>query len=278
MKISVITPSLNQGVFLQETLASVRLQDYSDREHIVVDGISTDNTSVLLQSCTGDEWSHLRWVSEKDGGCTQALNKGIRMSTGDIVGWLNSDDRYRPGCLSSVARVFERHPEIDVVYGDFTFMDQSGKHLRIRREIEFNPLVLYYHHINSIPSTSAFMRKRIFDAGHYFDESLQFAMDYEFYVRLANLGYRFKHIRALLADFRLHPASKTCATGARQLAETRETMRRLSPVAQSINNRPIREICLAAMQVAAPVARYAEKLLRGYYLPDWAIEKERPIR
>jgi glycosyltransferase involved in cell wall biosynthesis len=277
-RISVVTPSLNQGAFLDETLESVRMQGYPDVEHLVLDGVSTDRTLAVLEAKSGPEWQHLHWTSERDGGCTQALNKGIRLATGDIIGWLNSDDRYRAGCFETVAKVFEQNPDVDVVYGDFTFMDESGTHLRVRREIGFSRLVLFYHRINPIPSTSTFFRRRIFDEGHFFDESLQYAMDYEFFVRLVNKGYRFKHIHALLADFRLHAESKTCATGARQLAETRMTMRKYSPVALAVKNKALRALCLGVMQIAAPLARYTEKLLRGYYLPDSIIGRERAIR
>src|ERR1700753_2443413 len=128
IKISVVTPSFNQGSFLNETLQSIRSQDYANVEQLVIDGGSTDNTLELLQSCSGPEWQHLRWVSEPDGGCTQGLNKGIRLATGDVIGWLNSDDRYCAGCLETVARIFEQNPDIDVVYGDFNFMDEHGKH------------------------------------------------------------------------------------------------------------------------------------------------------
>lgn len=274
MKISIVTPTLNQGEYLDETLESVRSQDYPFVEHIVVDGVSTDKTLDILRTKKGPEWDHLGWVSERDGGCTQALNKGIRLATGDIIGWLNSDDRYREGCLEIVARIFSEHPDVDIVYGDFTFMDESGKHLRVRREIEFSRLVLFYHRISPIPSTATFFRRQIFDKGDFFDESLQFAMDYEFFVRLANKGYRFKHVRALLADFRLHPNSKTCATGAMQLAETRMAMHRYSPVALAIKQKTLRACCLHAMRFAAGIARYTEKLLRGYYLPDAIIIRE----
>jgi glycosyltransferase involved in cell wall biosynthesis len=276
-KISIVTPSLNQGTYLEETLESIRTQNYADVEHLVLDGASTDGTVTLLQAKTGPEWRHLHWISERDGGQTQALNKGIRLATGDIIGWLNSDDRYRAGCLETVAKVFAQNPDIDVVYGDFTFMDQHGNHLRVRREIEFSRLVLFYHCISPIPSTSTFFRRRIFDEGNFFDESLQFAMDYEFFVRLANKGYRFKHIHALLADFRLHSTSKTCAMGAQQLAETRMTMHKYSPIALGVKNKALCTLCLGAMQIAASLARYTEKLLRGYYLPDSIVGCERPI-
>jgi len=277
-RISIVTPSFNQGNYLEETLQSVRAQSDADIEHLVIDGGSTDETLTLLRAKTGAQWQHLRWLSERDNGCTQALNKGIRFATGDIIGWLNSDDRYRANCLETVRRAFKQNPDIDVIYGDFTFMDERGRHLRVRREIEFSRLVLFYHRINPIPSTSTFFRRRIFDEGNFFDETLQFGMDYEFFVRLANKGYRFKHIHALLADFRLHPTSKTCVTGARQLAETRETMRKHSPIARHVSNRALRVLCLGIMQLAARFARYSEKLLRGYYLPDKFIRRERANR
>jgi glycosyltransferase involved in cell wall biosynthesis len=273
-KFSIVTPSLNQGAYLEDTLESVRKQNYANVEHLVLDGVSTDGTIPLLQAKTGPEWQHLHWFSDRDGGCTQALNKGIRLATGDIIGWLNSDDRYRAGCFETVAKIFAQNPDIDVVYGDYTFMDEHGKHLRVRREIEFSRLVLFYHRISPIPSTATFFRRRIFDEGNFFDESLQFAMDYEFFVRLANKGYRFKHVHSLFADFRFHPESKTCAAGARQLAETRETMRMYSPVAITVRNKTLRTLCLSVMQVAASLRRYTEKLFRGYYLPDNIIGRE----
>jgi glycosyltransferase involved in cell wall biosynthesis len=278
MKFSIVTPSFNQGTYLTDTLESLRLQPNTSIEHLVIDGGSTDESVSLLQSCTGPAWVHLHWLSESDGGCTQALNKGIRLATGDIIGWLNSDDRYRPNCLRAVQNAFEQHPEIDIIYGDFAFIEANGTHLRIRREIEYSPLVLFYHRICPIPSTAAFFRRRIFDEGNFFDESLQFGMDYEFFVRLANKGYRFKHIHVLLADFRLHPDSKTKQASQRQLAETRATMHRYSPVAQRIANPALRSLCLAFMQLTARLARYTEKLIRGYYLPDAFLTNDRPHR
>jgi glycosyltransferase involved in cell wall biosynthesis len=267
ISISVVTTSFNQAAYLEQTLASVQSQNYPTLEHIVVDGASTDGTPDLLARKSGESWSHLRWLSEPDKGQTQAMNKGLRMATGDVIGWLNSDDIYRPGCLEAVARVFEEHPEVDVLYGDYTFIDKDGKHLSERREIEPNRLVLFYHHVLYIPTTATFFRRRIFDSGYWLDESLQYAMDYEFFVRLAMAGFHFRHISALLADFRLHPASKTCATAERQMAETRWVRDHLSPVARRMRPGLLCSMCLGCLRFCAAVARYSEKFLRGYYLP-----------
>ena len=277
-RISIVTTSLNHAAFLGETLESVRTQNYADLEHLVLDGGSSDGTLALLQSRSGPRWQQLHWISEPDGGQTQAMNKGLRMATGDIIGWLNSDDRYRPGCLDTVAKVFAQNPGVDVLFGDYTLMDEQGVHLRVRREIEFSRFVLLHHRVLYIPTTSTFFRRRIFDEGNWLDESLQYAMDHEFYARLAIRGYRFQHIHALLADFRWHASSKTGTMAARQLAESRMSMYKYSPVALGLQNGALRTLCLNTVQIAAAVARYAEKFVRGYYLPDRFIGREHPIR
>jgi len=277
-RISIVTASRNQGPFLDEMLESVRSQGHADVEHILCDGASTDETLAILNSKAGPEWQHLRWTSERDGGQTQAMNKGLRLATGDIIGWLNTDDRYRHGCFDTIEKVFAQNPGIDILYGDYTLMDERGAQLRVRREIDFSRLVLFYHRVLYIPTTSCFFRRRVFDEGNLLDESLQYAMDHDFFARLAIRGYRFKHVPALLADFRFHPASKTCTVGARQLAESRMTMLKYSPIALAVRNRALRSVCLRACRIAAAAARYTEKLLRGYYLPDRIIARERPIR
>jgi glycosyltransferase involved in cell wall biosynthesis len=274
VKISVVTTSLNHRRFIEETLESVRNQSYPDLEHMVMDGGSTDGSVSLLAGKQGLEWKHLRWSSEADGGQSDAMNQGFRRATGDAIGWLNSDDRYRPGCLAAVARAFAEHPEVDVLYGDFTLMDERGTHLRTRREIEFNPLVLLYHRVPHIPTTATFFRRRIFDEGNFLDESLHYAMDHEFYVRLALRGYRFRHLSAVLADFRLHPGSKTCSMAHKQLEERRLALQRHAPLLQRLQPGISRTLCVAGLQIAAGAARYGEKLWRGYYLPEW-IEQAR---
>jgi glycosyltransferase involved in cell wall biosynthesis len=277
-KISIVTASLNQGVFLDEMLESVRLQEHANVEHILLDGESTDRTLALLKAKTGPEWQHLHWTSERDGGQTQALNKGLRLATGDIIGWLNSDDRYRPGCFETVEKIFAQNPEIDVFYGDYTFIDENGAHLRTRREISFSRFVLFYHRILYIPTTACFFRRHIFDENNWLDESLQYAMDHEFFVRLAARGYRFQHVSAVLADYRLHASSKTCTQASLFLTESRSAMLRHSPVALRVKNKAARAVCFSVLPTAAAFVRYAEKFVRGYYLPERASQRVRPVR
>ena len=185
-KISIVTPTFNQAAFIEEALLSVKEQHYENVEHIVIDGASTDGTvEILRRYCGQPGWEHLRWISEPDRGQSDALNKGCQLITGDIVGWLNSDDRYRPRCFAEVVEAFNKNLPSDVVFGDYTMIDEAGRFLRIRREIEFSRFLLSYLHILYIPTTSSFFRRRIFEEGNFFDVSLDNTMDYEYYLRLA---------------------------------------------------------------------------------------------
>src|SRR5580658_3296860 len=135
-KLSIVTPSFNQAQFIEATLRSVKSQHYPALEHIVVDGASTDSTvEILKRFAAMPGWEHLRWISEEDRGQSDAINKGFRMATGDIIGWLNSDDRYRPGCFRAVVEAFKANPDIDILYGDYTWIDETGRILQVRREI-----------------------------------------------------------------------------------------------------------------------------------------------
>ena len=179
--ISIVTPSFNQADFIVEALESVRLQNADNYEHLVIDGMSTDGTVDLLRNhAANTERKTMLWISERDTGQSEALNKGFQRAKGEIIGWLNSDDRYRPNCFEYVVRAFEENPDVDIVYGDYLMVDAVGKVLKIRREIEFSPFVLRYHHALYIPTTATFFRRRVFDEGNRLDETLQYAMDLEF--------------------------------------------------------------------------------------------------
>jgi glycosyltransferase involved in cell wall biosynthesis len=262
--ISIVTPSYNQAAFLPEALKSVTMQERTDVEHIVVDGDSTDDTVSVL-SAAGSRSPHLRWKSEPDEGQSHALNKGFRVAQGEIIGWLNADDRYRPGCFDAVLSAFQKYPNIDILYGDYTWIDQAGSILRLRREIEFNRFVLMYHRVLYIPTTSTFFRRRIIDDGHLLDESMQYAMDYELFLRLCLHGYRYRHIPFCLADFRIHPASKSSLAPRSQLKEQDLVTERYAPALNRCSSPYLRRQLFRGLRIAAGVCRYSEKLLRGYY-------------
>jgi glycosyltransferase involved in cell wall biosynthesis len=264
--ISIVTPSFNQASFIGEALESVRLQNNENYEHLVIDGMSTDGTVDLLRDQTRNSGQqNMIWISERDSGQSEALNKGFRRASGEIVGWLNSDDRYRANCFDHVVRAFKDNPDVDIIYGDYLMVDETGKMLKIRREIEFNAFILLYHRILYIPTTATFFRRRIFEEGNWLDEKLQYAMDLEFFIRLSERGYRFKHIPQLLADFRMQPNSKTCRAPDRQRIEHRQVVFAAAPIFRHLESPSLRGLALTLLQITACVRRYSEKMLRGYY-------------
>ncbi len=272
-RISIVTPSYNQGHFLMEALESVRLQNYPEIEHLVLDGGSSDDTLALLEKLEGDRgWNHVKWQSGSDDGQSDALNQGFQMATGDIVGWLNSDDRYRPGCFDAVVKAFEENPDIDVLYGDYTLIDQGGSIYKVRREIEFNPFILLYHRVLYIATTATFFRRRVFEEGNLLVKDLHYAMDYEFFLRLVAAGYRFQRISHVLADFRVHPESKSCRMEKTQSLEKQEIMQRFSPIGDFAHSPKLRHILFRVLQFWAGILRWTEKLLRGHYFIQHSYE------
>jgi glycosyltransferase involved in cell wall biosynthesis len=264
--ISIVTPSFNQARFIGEALTSVQSQGYGNYEHIIIDGMSTDGTiEILHDQFSNSDQANVLWRSESDSGQSEALNKGFRLAKGEIIGWLNSDDCYQPNCFEHVARAFNNHPEIDILYGDYCLINESGEVLKIRREIEFNAFILRYHCVLYIPTTATFFRRRVFDENNWLDEKLHYAMDLEFFIRLSKRGYRFMHLSKVLADFRLQPTSKTCTSPDKQRAEHQRITIMTSPLLCNLPSRHLKKIMLSFLQLLAGVKRYSEKLQRGYY-------------
>lgn len=202
-QISIVTPTYNQGSFIEETILSVKKQNYPNCEHVVIDGNSTDDTISILQ-----RYPHLTWVSEPDRGQSHALNKGLGRAGGDIIGWLNSDDLYMSHTLHTVAKVFAENPEIDIVYGDLLLIDVNGYVLKYRREIQFDFNIALYG-VCDIGQPELFFRKRVLDKAGLLDESFHMMMDREWWLRMAKSGCRFLHIPVVLAALRWHTGCKS---------------------------------------------------------------------
>jgi glycosyltransferase involved in cell wall biosynthesis len=271
LKLSIVTPSYNQGKYIEECLLSVKRQAYPAIEHIVIDGGSTDSTVEILKRYSSQPgWEHLMWISEPDGGQSDALNKGFRRATGDIIGWLNSDDLYSEGCIDIVANFFNCYRQVDVAYGDYTWIDEKGRILQVRREIEFSHFLLLYNRICFIQSSAAlFMTRRIFDEGNFLDPKLHYSMDYEFYLRLASKGYSFKRIPNILGDFRWHNESKTCTNAHRQCEEIEWARGVYSPALSRVRGYWCRAIVLVALKSVATFLRWSKKGIRGYYFQQF---------
>lgn len=266
MKISIVTPSLNQGLFVEEAILSVVNQGYEDYEHIIVDGGSQDNTLDILKKYSFTN-KKIQWISEPDRGQSDALNKGFRMATGNIIGWLNADDRYLPGCFDVLIDFFHNNPEVDVVYGDYRFIDEKGEVIRCRKEIDFDISILKYLHVLYIPSTATFFRRRIVDEGNFLREDFHYAMDYEFFLRLALKGYKFMHIPKYFSDFRWHRESKSTKAAYLQKLEHEKALMELDPFLHSIRFIPVRQMLRKILLFVARANRTGRKILKGAY---WA--------
>jgi glycosyltransferase involved in cell wall biosynthesis len=175
----------------------VREQKYPDVEHIVIDGGSTDGTIEILQ-----RYPDIKWISEPDSGLTDALNKGLRLSTREIIGWLNSDDYYLPGSFHAIDQAFSAQTNVDVIYGDIWFVDVNGNLHKRLINTEFDPRILMFYR-NYIPSNGAFWRRKIIDDGHLPDASFKVIMDWDWWLQLFVSGYTFGFIPRNLSAFRM---------------------------------------------------------------------------
>lgn len=225
MKFFIVIPSYNQAQFIRETIDSVLSQQGVEKEVLVVDGGSTDGTVEILRSY-GEA---IQWVSEKDRGQTDAINKGLRRARGDIVAYLNSDDYYLPGALVKVQEAFESHPETLWVTGDGIIVDAHGKRIqqpialykKIWRKVGF-PQSLYV--MNCIIQPSTFWRKEALEQVGFFDERKHYTMDYDYWLRLLSKGHKPLVLSDKLSAFRIHGESKGGSRFETQFREDYETL------------------------------------------------------
>ena len=251
--VSIITPSFNQGRFIRATIDSVLGQDYPHIEYVVMDGGSTDNTVSILK-----EYGHrLRWVSEKDKGQTDAINKGLRVTSGTIVGYLNSDDLYLPHAIRRAVDTFLENPDVDFVYGDFHAIDENGRLINKIKTIPFDRDILLYD-ANFICQPASFYRRRLIDEIGYFDENLHYLMDYEFFLRAAKRRVKFHMIAAYLSAIRYHGQCKTLQNGVYPWAAERAKIKLayVRPKARAPS-------AMKLLAIVFRLKRYLRLLLRG---------------
>lgn len=227
-KISIVTPSLNQGRFIEEAIQSVLSQDYPNLEYLVMDGGSTDQTLEILKRYS----KRVIWISEKDAGQTNAINKGLRLAVGDLLAYLNADDLLLPGTLFKVAQTAVQHPQAMWFTGQCRIIDDRGNEIRkpvttyknlLLRSGSFSLLAM----TNYISQPSTFWRREAVHKVGLLDETLHYVMDYEYWLRLYS-KYPPILIPDYLASFKIHPASKTTSTGHKDayITEERGILRR----------------------------------------------------
>jgi glycosyltransferase involved in cell wall biosynthesis len=202
--VSIVTPSFNQARYLEATIQSVISQDYVRLEYIIMDGGSTDGSVDIIKKYEDKlAW----WVSEKDQGQTDAINKGFSRAKGEILAWINSDDTYQPGAISSAVNVLLAHPEIGLVYGNANYINVDGNIIGHFPAAQTDLARLRRGYVH-IPQQTAFFRGDLWRSVGPLDPSFYFAMDYDLWVRLA-LRSQVKYNPQTWANFRLHTSGKT---------------------------------------------------------------------
>jgi glycosyltransferase involved in cell wall biosynthesis len=217
--VSIVTPSFNQGRYIERTIQSILNQDYANLEYIVVDGGSSDNTIDILKKYE----ARLTWISEKDRGQADAINKGFHMAKGEILAWLNSDDTYLPGAVHHAVRYLAAHPEVGMLYGEGYHIDADGELIERYYTEPFN-----YQRLSEvcfICQPTVFLRAEVIDAVGPLDVTLDYCMDYEYWMRIAK-RFRIGYLPTYLANSRLHVDTKTLSKRVEVHQETLQVVKR----------------------------------------------------
>jgi glycosyltransferase involved in cell wall biosynthesis len=261
-KISIVTPSYNQGHFLEETIHSVLNQDYPNLEYIIIDGGSTDNSVDVIKKYE-DRITY--WVSEADNGMTDALNKGFRIATGEILTWINSDDYFLPGALHIAAQAFSVSvPHLGFIYGHCLHITANGDVLEERKMVKFDASILRFGR-NLFAQPASFFHRRVIDKIGLLNAELPYAMDYEFWLRSYDKGFKFKNIGVTLAAFRFHGESKTIGGRSKQTDEYEQVMlERVLHLKKSWLN-------LKFLRTIVNIFRLKNVLIRGFQQKQWSL-------
>ena len=203
--VSIVTPSFNQSAFLERTILSVLEQDHTELEYLIADGGSTDGSLDIINKYAGRlAW----WTSEKDEGQAQAINKGFAHAHGEIIAWLNSDDTYLPGAVRSAVKIFEKHPQTNLLYGDMLAVDELDRTINIMKYRQLSLVDLLCFQIIGQPAV--FMRRSAFEKAGRLDNNLHYLLDHQLWIRIAEQG-QILHVNETWAAARYHAGAKNLA-------------------------------------------------------------------
>ena len=266
--VSIVTPSYNHGKFIEDTILSVKSQDYPNIEHIVVDGSSTDNTLKILKKY--EKGYNLRWISEPDEGQSDAVNKGFKMTKGEIIGWLNSDDTYLSiRTISDVVKYFKKHNKAKIIYGDMISIDHKNAIMLVRPALPiFRYSILKKRNFISEPST--FFKRDIID-NYHLDKNLHYAMDHDFWLKIGK-DNKFYHIPKILSCFRLHANSKSVSQSRKMKNEDIEVRQRYHHASERLDElNPMIDIFLDSLPITG-----LPEVLKLYTRTDFAFDIKIP--
>jgi glycosyltransferase involved in cell wall biosynthesis len=260
--VSIVTPSFNQAVFLEDTLRSVLNQDYPNIEYIVIDGGSTDGSQEIIKRYA-DRLAF--WTSEPDRGQADAINKGLRKATGEIVAWLNSDDMYMKGAIREAVQTLNDYPDAGMVYGDGLMVDSEGQLLDPHRYRGYDVLDLLCFEVLLQPTV--FMRRHVLEEVGYLGEEYHLVLDHELWIRIAS-HYPIVHVPSFWAVERTHIEAKTVARAAGWVEEAErflrsaETSQDLSPIIAKNRRRVQASLDTFAARRLIDARRYGEAMSR----------------
>ncbi len=235
--VSIITPSYNQAKYLEQTITSVLSQDYPRIEYILIDGASTDGSVEIIKKYQ-DKFAY--WVSEKDKGQAEAINKGFAKATGEIVAWLNSDDVYLAGAVSSAVKIFEENPDVVLVYGNMLAVDEHGKTFNTLKYQQLTLKDLLCFQIIGQPAV--FMRRSALQKTNGLDLNFHFLLDHHLWIQIAQQG-RILHVDQTWAAARYHAEAKNRAQAqefgreAFRILEWMQQEKSLAPIMARISQR-----------------------------------------
>lgn len=256
-KITVVTPSYNQGEFIERTILSIISQNYPNLEYFIIDGGSTDNTVEIIKKYQ-DKIDY--WVSEKDRGQTDAINKGMRRATGDIVCWINSDDVLLPNALLTVREYVLKYPKVDFFNGITIEIDKDDNILKCTGII-INKW-LFKHGAKNISQQGMFWKRRLFEEVGFLDESFHALMDLEFQIRIYELNKSIKLINKPLGAIRIYADTKTALGGKIWDDDKMKLFERYNGA--YLNNHKSIYYCIFLLK----------KVLHGIYLKNYMFERK----
>jgi glycosyltransferase involved in cell wall biosynthesis len=260
--VSIVTPSFNQAIFLEDALQSVLNQDYPNIEYIVIDGGSTDGSQEILKRYA-DRLAF--WTSEPDRGQADAINKGLRRATGEIVAWLNSDDMYMASAIQEAVQTLSANPEAGMVYGDGLMVDSEGRLLDPHRYRSYGVLDLLCFDVLLQPTV--FMRRNVVEEVGYLGEEYHLVLDHELWIRIAS-RHPIIHMPSFWAIERTHIEAKTVAQAAGWVEEAErflgwaETSEDLGPIITKHRPRVMASLDTFAARRLIDARRYSEAVNR----------------
>jgi glycosyltransferase involved in cell wall biosynthesis len=263
--VSIITPSYNQASFLEKTIRSVLGQDYPEIEYIVVDGASTDGSVEIIERYQDKlAW----WISEKDAGQAEAINKGFRRARGEILAWLNSDDIYAPGAVGRAVEILQKRPEVFLVFGNAVSIDETGRPFndQVFGHRDFEDLAAF----KIICQPTVFFRKEALDKAGFLDPTYHLLLDHHLWLRIAALG-PLAHVPEVLAFARYHPGAKNVRQAAdfgQEAYRIREFLKSQPELAKRLQNCG-RKVSAGSHKLNARYlldGGFARSALRSYFL------------